>query len=460
MRSRTPTPYLALTLVSVLLAVGAARAADFARPSFEDMLQSPQADPETIGTLRDVGERHLAMTELHARLVASQVAPALERAITLQLTAAERQRIDTPGGNERRYLVGVAKPIRRPIDFGPAGRLGTAERALELGAARGSGGGGFVWTAVMRVPGATALRVSVNDLDLPAGAALYVYNATGHAFGPYRARGPLGDGVLHTNTVAGEELFLQLQVPAGVERTPRLTVAELGVMGARFVASRFGPRGFFDESKSGGLSAIFANASNLCSYNADCVVNAACTSTSPVNTAKDAIATILFQSGASFYICTGGLVADNVSTSVIPYFLTANHCISSTGEASSVETYFDYTTTCSNPNCTQPYNNTGETVGSTIMSSSSNTDHSLLRLSSTPTTPDGLATYLGWQSTAVANSNGTQLYRISHPSGAPQAYSEQVVDTSKVTCGGLPRGNFIYSRDTLGGTEGGSAARR
>ena len=32
---------------------------------------------------------------------------------------------------------------------------------------------------------------------------------------------------------------------------------------------------------------------------------------------------MLFQSGASYYICTGGLVADNVTTSVIPYFLTA-----------------------------------------------------------------------------------------------------------------------------------------
>ena len=146
-----------------------------------------------------------------------------------------------------------------------------------------------------------------------------------------------------------------------------------------------------------------------------------------------------------------------MTTSVIPYFLTANHCISSGAEASIVETYFDYQTTCSNPNCTQPYNNNGETIGATIKSGSSATDHTLLQLSSAPTTPDGVATYLGWQSTAVANSNNTPLYRISHPAGSPQAYSEQVVDTGKVTCGGLSRGNFIYSRDTLGGTEGGSS---
>ena len=49
------------------------------------------------------------------------------------------------------------------------------------------------------------------------------------------------------------------------------------------------------------------------------------------------------------------------------------------------------------------------------------------------------------------------LYRISHPKGSPQAYSEGVVDTSKGTCRTLARGNFIYSRDTVGGTEGGSS---
>jgi hypothetical protein len=31
------------------------------------------------------------------------------------------------------------------------------------------------------------------------------------------------------------------------------------------------------------------------------------------------------------------------------------------------------------------------------------------------------------------------------------------VDTSAVTCQSLPRGSFIYSRDTIGATEGGSS---
>ena len=437
-------------LVLALAAVSAVAAP----PVFDFAATGEQAFPETVGTPRDPGAHAAEMRVLQERLVAGQVKQALGKAITVQLSAAERNRIDdVHAAAEGKYLVGVAKPVGTTIDFSPARALGKRVAGLSLGAARGTGNGGFVWTAAVQVPGAMALRLHLTGVDLPAGAKLYVYNLAGQAFGPYTGRGPLGDGVVHTNTVFGKQLVLQLQSPAHATRAPQLTLAEVGVMGARFAAPRYRPEGVFDPND---LEAI-TKASNLCSFNADCIVNAACQSSSVVNDAKDAVATILFQSGSSFFICTGGLVADTVITSVIPYFLTAHHCISSSGEASSVETYFDYQTTCSSPNCTQPYSNTGETVGSTIKSTGSTSDYTLLQLSSTPTTPDGVATYLGWLSTAVANTNNLALYRISHPQGAPQAYTEGVVDTSKPTCRTLARGNFIYSRDTLGGTEGGSS---
>lgn len=424
-----------------------------AAPAFDFAALGPQASPETVGTPRDPGARAAEMRVLQQRLATNQVKQALSRPVMVKLTNAERHLIDDAGRVENKYMVGVAKPIGTTVNFTPARSLDKRVTGLSLGAARGTGGDGFVWTAEVRVPGATALRLHLTGVDLPAGAKLYVYNLAGQAFGPYTGRGPLGTGVLHTNTVAGEQLLLQVSSPTGSERAPRLTLAEVGVMGARFVAPRYRPEGVFNPNDLNALN----KASNLCSVNANCIVNAACQSSAVVNTAKDAVAGMLFQSGASYYICTGGLVADTVTSSVIPYFLTAHHCISSSGEAASLETYFDYATTCSSPNCTQPYNNVGETVGATIKATSSTSDFTLVQLSSTPTTPDGVATYLGWLSTPVANTNNTALYRISHPQGSPQAYTEGVVDTSKPTCRTLARGNFIYSRDTLGGTEGGSS---
>ncbi|HEV8580984.1 MAG TPA: serine protease [Thermoanaerobaculia bacterium] len=422
--------------------------------SLDDLFAAgPQANPETVGTPRDPGARAAEMRDLHQRLAARQVEGGLRHGMEVRLSNAERKSIDQPSDRNGKYLVGVAKSVGVTVDFTPVQR-GAREVNLAAGSAKALADGGFVWTTAISSPGATALRVHLSGVDLPEGGELYVYNSDGQAFGPYKGRGPLGDGELYTNTVFGERLVLQLFQPGGAERLPSpLRIAGVGVMGKRFAIPHYGPEGVFDPNN---LDAL-AKASNLCSNNANCVVNAACQSSTAVNDAKDAVATILFQSGASFYICTGGLIADTVTTSVIPYFLTAHHCISSSGEASSVETYFDYQTTCSNPNCTQPYNNTGETVGSTIKATNSSSDYSLLQLSSAPTTPDGVATYLGWLSSPVANTNNYGLFRISHPKGSPQAYTEGVVDTGKPTCRTLPRGSFIYSRDTVGATEGGSS---
>jgi V8-like Glu-specific endopeptidase len=96
-------------------------------------------------------------------------------------------------------------------------------------------------------------------------------------------------------------------------------------------------------------------------------------------------------------------------------------------------------------------------VGSQIIAGNRTGDYTLLRLSSAPTTQDGNAAYLGWNSTAVANTNDAHLYRLSHPQGSPQAYSQHDVDTSKPTCSSWPRGSWIYSRDITGATEGGSS---
>lgn len=412
----------------------------------------PQQMPETVGTPRDPGELMAAMGQSQQNLAAQQVERGARAEAVVNVTAAERKSIDVPTTADGRYLVGVNKAIGATISFAGIANLGDRTRDLKLGAVRGDGHGGFTWTASVRSPGAAAMRVHVIGLDLPEGAGLYVYNEKGMAFGPYTGRGPLGDGDLFSNTVFGELLIMQLQAPAGV-RVPGFRVEEVGVMGKRFLVPRYNPEGVFDP----GDLASLGTAKAFCSYNASCVVNAACQSSGAVTTAKDAVATMLFTSGGSQYICTGQLIADTVTTSVIPYFLTAHHCISSSGEASSLETFFDYQTTCSSPNCTQPYSGVGDTVGATIKATGSSSDYSLLQLASTPTTPDGVATYLGWLSTAVANTNNYGLFRVSHPKGAPQAYSEGVVDTNKGTCRTLPRGSFIYSRDTLGATEGGSS---
>lgn len=194
-------------------------------------------------------------------------------------------------------------------------------------------------------------------------------------------------------------------------------------------------------------------AGNLCSFNATCVENAQCTSIpNNIEAVRNAYASILFKSGRYYYVCTGGLIADSDSGEV-PYFLTANHCVSKGREANSVETFFQYIqNSCSEQqNCALPDSNT---VGSSIVASNRRGDYSLLRLSSNP--PVG-SVYLGWNTDPIATTDTAALYRISHPGGAPQAYSKHEVDTDAPNCSSWPRGNWIYSRDLIGATEGGSS---
>jgi hypothetical protein len=375
----------------------------------------------------DVSNRAEQQAQLHRSLVERESAKGLARAIEVRLTAAEKAEAEAQVVDGR-LRVGIEKAIGVAFKLGPTVKFGDVSADSDRA---------FVWSGRVSAPGATAMRLHLAPFDLPEGAELYVYSADGQAFGPYTGRGPIDNGELWTNTIFGEDVRLQIRVAAEDVAHTRVVIAGVGYLGV-------------------GLPMA---GSNLCADNASCVWNAACSGVNAaVTNARDAVASILFASGGFYYICTGGLVADSDSSSIVPYFLTANHCISTSGEASSLETYFDYESgSCTTPNCTQPYNSPGETVGSQIVAANKTGDYTLLRLSSTPTTPDGVAKYLGWTSTAVANSNGAHLYRLSHPQGSPQAYSEHDVDTSKPTCRTWPRGSWIYSRDIKGATEGGSS---
>ncbi|HXT20202.1 MAG TPA: hypothetical protein VN923_05590, partial [Thermoanaerobaculia bacterium] len=299
-KSRRLAAVLCIGALGAVAASGAANAVD-------RFTWDPEAQPETVGTPRDPGQRQVEMDALQKALAARQVDRGMKGERVVTLTAAEKSAVDSLASTGGKYLVGVNKAIGAAVDFDAAAGLGRTVRGLPLGAMRGDGHGGFVWTAAVRSPGAEAMRAHLTGLDLPEGAELYVYDKAGHAFGPYTGRGPLGTGDLWTNTVFGERLILQL-VARGGERVAPLFVAEVGVMGKRFVAPHYGPNGVFDPSDLARL----AEAKAFCSYNATCVVNAACQSSSAVNTAKQAVATMLFTSGGSQYICTGQLIADNV----------------------------------------------------------------------------------------------------------------------------------------------------
>src|SRR6185436_18595960 len=57
-------------------------------------------------------------------------------------------------------------------------------------------------------------------------------------------------------------------------------------------------------------------------------------------TQSAATARIVFTRDGASFVCTGTLLADEDPGSTIPYFMTANHCIPSLADATSMVTYW------------------------------------------------------------------------------------------------------------------------
>jgi hypothetical protein len=431
---------VSLVFAVVLIAAGAAGAA---APSA--VSSYPSANPETflggIGAEQEAAE----MAVLHAWLMKEMPAGTLDNPIRISFTAQEKTELQKRGQEKGGpAVVGRTKLLSQAVRFSAldAALLSDVPRSVGHGMLRATPDGGFVWAAAIVSEAATAVRVRLSGLNLSEDAELYFFNQAGQAFGPYSGRGPNKDGELWSNTVMGSEgiVLLRHYGPNGAAdlKGVSFVIAEAGHIGMQFADSI--RRSISPES--------------FCSFNVPCIVNASCNS-SPADPAKTAVALMQWVSGGFIYTCTGGLIADSDSGSQIPYFLTANHCISRAKDATALEAYFQFSISCGSTMCPAQTNPGGQQrLGSTITATGTAGDFTLLRLSQAP--PAG-STFLGWNSAPVAFTNNATLYRISHPAWAPQSYWAGRVDTSAGTCTQWPRGQRIYSRATAGGTEGGSS---
>jgi hypothetical protein len=179
----------------------------------------------------------------------------------------------------------------------------------------------------------------------------------------------------------------------------------------------------------------------------------------PLANVKRAVAHMEFVVPEGGAACSGGLLADTKSSG-IPYFLTANHCISTQTEASSLQAYFDWTYSSCVSNVIPPLSSVPKASGSTLLSTKdvdAGSDFTLLRLNSLPAN----RYFLGWNADRSAIGASTELYRVSHPAPAgfgpqPQQYSTSIITTAGPRCS-LDTNNFIFSVNDVGGTYGGSS---
>ena len=374
------------------------------------------------------------------RLVGAVPASEMHPSVRIDLSREEIAGVErAPHISGTPLQIGLVKAVnpRLVVDGLQAGTAAGGPSRGTRAVATATADGGFAWAVPVVSAGAGAVRVHIEAMSLPAGAELYFYSRMGEAFGPYRNAGPNGDGDFWTDTVFGTEGILQLHVPgpgrsADLDRVA-FSVTEVGVVMPRF-AGRFTPE------------------VGVCG-NADCIVDTQCDNSSQGNTLENAVAKMEWTQGAFIYTCTGGLLSDT-NPAQSNFFLTANHCLSRNNTAGNVQFYWKFKTTGCGGTCPDNSGWPFKTMGATVSATGKKGDFTLLHLNANP--PSG-SVFLGWTSAPIANTNGAALHRVSNPDFGPQVYSQHSVDTAVGTCGGWPRGNWIYSRDIVGAIDGGSS---
>ncbi|MFP4499591.1 MAG: trypsin-like peptidase domain-containing protein [Candidatus Hydrogenedentota bacterium] len=157
--------------------------------------------------------------------------------------------------------------------------------------------------------------------------------------------------------------------------------------------------------------------------------------------------------------CTGSLLVDSTPNSSIPYFVTANHCVGSSGAAANIEVYWLYQSPACGEAAPAPATVPRTTGGADLLTTSSRstgTDFTLLQLREDP--PPGLV-YLGFAT--EPQTVDTPVTGIHHPSGDFKRISfGNLVESGSPSNNDNPLSSRARYHEVLwsaGTTEGGSS---
>ncbi|MEJ5125561.1 trypsin-like peptidase domain-containing protein [Comamonas sp. MYb21] len=362
---------------------------------------------------------------------------------------------------------------------GPALQIGAA-RAVDATASVAQTQSAMQWTPLpsgqqvaainIQAMGAYGLRAGVLVEQLPDGALLRIYSQE-HPAAIVERSGAQINALLAQNQSAGES-----GAPASTWWTPDVGAGDTTIevvlpAGMPAEALRISiPRVshiFYNLSLPTDVGAATVGAAAVDPAGAteadpleSCRMDVSCTSN--YQTERNAVAQMVYtrESGQS-YLCTGTLL-NNPKADFVPYFLTANHCISTQSVASTLQTRWFYHASSCNSGVPSAQS-ARRSAGATLLHATATTDSALLRLNEMP--PAGVD-YAGWNATNLAP-KGQAIYGLHHPGGDLLKYSVgavadharcQSTGSSTFSCsGGDANGGFYSVSWSQGRTEGGSS---
>ncbi len=292
------------------------------------------------------------------------------------------------------------------------------------------------WTLDMVSPGATSLDFHFGKLALPKGAILRI---VGEGEGNERKiqSSEVQGGEFWSPYVAGERARLQIEVDAKLMPAVAVEVASV----------THGYRGLFERE-------------NSLEKSGSCNVDTICPAGDAWRDQIDSVGHYTFSQGSSSYVCTGTLIG-NTSQDTTPYFLTANHCVSTSTVAGTIVVYWNYqSSTCRTPGSSSSGTPLSRSIathsqsGTSLVATNAASDFALLRLNSS--VPSGANTYWsGWDATGTTPSSAAGIH---HPAGHEKriAIEDQALSVSAYG-GGTGTTHWRVNDWDQGTTEGGSS---
>lgn len=245
-----------------------------------------------------------------------------------------------------------------------------------------------IWRLGITSPGARSINLMFDEYELPEGATLYIYNKKRtDIIGAFTHHNNQEDGMFATTLVAGDEIIIEYFEPAGVEFEARLNLAQV----------THGYRAYGETDKFGSSGS--------------CNLNVACEEADGWEEQISSAARMVVN-GNSW--CSGQLI-NNTNNDGTPYFLSANHCFTS----SPVVFWFNYESeTCSNPS-TPPSHDA--LSGAVTVSRNSASDFWLMELNDEIPAEYNLF-FSGWNRTEEPEIPG-YIFGVHHPSGDIKKFS-------------------------------------
>jgi hypothetical protein len=297
--------------------------------------------------------------------------------------------------------------------------------------------GTLLWRLRLRSPGARSLNLGFTQFRLPAGASLHLYSADrGHVVRPFTHADNEPHGELWTPVVRTDDLVLELATPSAELEHVQVELAWINV----------GYRGFAQPNPSALLSG-------------SCNVDVVCPEGLPWALEIPSVG-VISTGGSTF--CTGFLV-NNVRQDLKPYFMTANHCGITSGNAPSLVVYWNYENSTCRPPGSPASGGAGDgslaqfNTGSFFRAASSPSDFTLVELDD-PVNSAFDVSYAGWDATGTT---GTAAIAIHHPNTDEKriSFEDQATTTTSYLANTVPGdGTHVRVEDwDLGTTEPGSS---